>query len=160
MRTLLALVLLSSVAHADEPRLAVGIDPVGVMADDYALAATYSMSRVAAISASVDVSPLERRAALSLPLFLDRAFHGPYVEPGIAVVDRDPILGMIGGYSPMVLTHDNMQRSIEPEMLVGWQWMFHDRVHIEGAVGVARHDLGNGNVYAIPISYLRVGLAL
>jgi len=185
MRFLLALPFLLTSSHSfadepNEPRLAVATDPIGLFSGTYALSATY-VARYVTLRGDVQVtedlpgSPGsgDWRAAISVPLFLDRPLHGPFVEPGIALANRfmgyGPGIGVLGGTTDsaglggvMTTWQPEHARSIEPQIFVGWQWMFRTRFHIAGAVGVARHLAtdGSGTSYAIPQSYLRVGLAL
>src|SRR4051812_35603552 len=106
------LLLLPSLAAADDlavtgvraPRLAVATDPIGLFAGRYALSASYVTSRWTALRAEVQVIEDTTgwgndgwRAALSLPLYLDRPLHGPYVEPGVALVDRVVGYAAVGG---------------------------------------------------------------
>ena len=101
-----------------------------------------------------------------MPIYLDRPFHGPYVEPGLAFADRfvgyGQGIGVLGGGGSVSYYPAQHARSIEPQILVGWQWLFASRLHIAGAVGVARHFAtdGSGASYSIPQSYVRIGLAL
>jgi hypothetical protein len=194
MRTaiaLLVLVSLSSLATADdiaeaprERRLAVGTDPTGLLAGRYALSATYVVSRRAAIRGDIEIRDGEAAgsfnasggwsAAISVPIFLDRPLHGPFIEPGLAYAQRLVAYGFgsLGGVSGGALggLSDTMapsayaiyERSLEPQIFVGWQWMFGSGLHIAGAIGVSRHFTtdGSGTSYPIPESYLRVGIAL
>jgi len=174
MRLLPLLLLLVSptLALADdaaepEPRLAVATDPIGLFADYYTLSGTYVTSRHAGVRADVSITgndhapTAERwRASLNVPLYLDRPMRGPFVEPGLAVVERGTAYGLGGlmeGAPPPVVTYT--EQSVEPQIFVGWQFLYRSRMSIAGAISVARHDNGYGHV-AIPMSYLRVGLAL
>ena len=183
MRFLFALPLLltysQSFAESREPRLAVATDPIGLFAGTYALSATY-VARYVSVRGDVQVTEDlpslpgsgSWRAAISLPLFLDRPLHGPFVEPGIALANRfmgySEGIGVLGGTDTsgvgglMTIWQPQHAQSIEPQIFVGWQWMYRSRFHIAGAVGVARHFAtdGSGASYSIPQSYLRVGIAL
>lgn len=189
MRTAFTLILLattSSLAVADdlaiaeprEPRLAVATDPIGLFAARYALSATFVRSRWVALRADVEVIDDTSgfgaggwRAALSFPLYLQRPLHGPYVEPGLALVDRvvgyavtgggiGGLGGMGSGAIPAVVAM--RERRAEPQIFVGWQWSFPSGLHLAAAVGVSRRFApdGSGSSVAIPESYLRVGYAL
>ncbi len=178
--TLLVVVSWSTHAAADnvaeqprEPRLAVGTDPMGLLGGRYALSAAYVTSRRAALRADIEIRDSEAagtfngiggwRAGISVPLFLDRPLRGPYVEPGVAFAQRLVGIGVLGGTSTMAPTVASMyERSIEPQIFVGWQWIFSSGLHMAGAIGVSRHFTsdGSGISYPIPESYLRVGIAL
>lgn len=153
------------------PRLAVSTDPIGLLSGSYALSATYVASHHVGVRADVsifeDVPLLAStgwRASLNAPIYLDRALSGPYVEPGVAVAERLAGIGLLGGsadgsmapYAVPIHT-----RTVEPQIFVGWQWLYRSRLSIAGAIGVARQFVndGSGTSYSIPQSYLRVGLA-
>ncbi len=163
--------LIESAPDEPMPRLAVATDPIGLVTGSYALSATYVASRHAGIRADVsifeDVPLLAStgwRASLNVPIYLDRTLSGPYVEPGIAVAERLAGIGLLGGsadgsmapYAVPIHT-----RTIEPQIFVGWQWLYRSRLSIAGAIGAARQFLndGSGTSHSVPQSYLRVGLA-
>jgi hypothetical protein len=153
------------------PRLAVATDPIGLVSGSYALSATYVASHHVGIRADVtifeDVPLLAStgwRASINAPIYLDRALSGPYVEPGVAVAERLAGIGLLGGsadgsmapYAVPIHT-----RTVEPQIFVGWQWLYRSRLSIAAAIGAARQFVndGTGASYSIPLSYLRVGLA-
>lgn len=161
----------SAAANEPTPRLAVSTDPIGLLSGSYALSATYVASHHVGVRADVTIFedvPLIAstgwRASINAPIYLDRALSGPYVEPGVAVAERLAGIGLLGGsadgsmapYAVPIHT-----RTVEPQIFVGWQWLYRSRLSIAGAIGVARQFLndGSGTSYSIPQSYLRVGLA-
>ncbi len=194
-----ALCSLSSLATADDtvddtvrdtvakrPRLAVATDPIGLFAGRYALSTTYAVSSHVALRADMQITDVSTtpsssehwRAAFGVPVFLDRALHGPYVEPGLALAERlvsyAAIGGLgslggttgtegLGGYGARLYTPiPQYEQSIEPQVYVGWQWTFASGLTRAAAVGVAKHFATDGTLasIAVPLSYLRVGFAL
>jgi hypothetical protein len=192
---------LTAVAGADhlsafdtprERQLAVATDPIGLFSGKYALSATYVLTQRFALRADVQILEDQSgfggssgwRAAISVPIFLDRSLHGPYLEPGVALAERlvgystigggagglgggtglgEPGGGTLGGVGPTAYSAIPMhERSIEPQIFVGWQWLFDSGLHLAAAVGVSRHFAsdGSGTSTAIPESYVRVGIAL
>ncbi len=191
--SLLVVCSLTAVAAADDlavpdsrpqRRLAVATDPIGLLSGHYALSATYVATRHFAVRADMQIieepwayADSSWRAGISVPIYLDRPLHGPYVEPGLAFAERltgyayggigslggtsGDGLGGLGGmatFTPVPLS----QRSIEPQIFVGWQWLFDSGLNIAAAVGVSRHTAsdGSGTSTAVRESYLRVGIAL
>ena len=152
------------------PRLAVGTDPVGLVTGRYALSVAFVTSAHAAIRGDLTVeesNPIatrdEWRASLGLPLYLDRPFQGPFVEPGVALAHQRVYSGIgVLGPEPSMSTVIGLtyRESIEPQVFVGWQWLGGARWHIAAAIGAARVSTGDGSHVAIPQSYLRVGVAL
>ena len=153
-KLLLLIALASSTANAEPPRLLVGTDPIGLVHDSYALTASYALSDHVAARGEIqlqrdDFDSLEVwHYRASLPLFLDRTFHGPFIEPG---------------FVQMHATYMNYDiRTFGPSMMVGYQWTFHDRYSIAGAFGESKiwsTSSTPGVLYAGggPEWYVRVG---
>lgn len=167
-------------ARADPPaiageaaphRVAFATDPIGLLAGTYALSATYAVSRRVALRANAQyASELPGladsrtwQASISAPIYFDRAFHGPFLEPGLVVADR------VMGYDIVPAAGDAMDPSyvalrfhtVGPHVFVGWQWTFRSGLHATYAIGASR-NLTAGSATWVPIaeSYLRVGFAL
>jgi hypothetical protein len=174
-----------STAVFDEPttpKLAVTTDPIGLITGTYALSGTYVVSNRVGIRADVAVTAEMAglpdsgswRASINVPIYLDRALQGPYLEPGLALANRFMgysegigVLGGgstdgIGGVGQMSTVYLPMHaQSFEPQIFVGWQWLYRSRMSIAGAIGASRHFAtdGSGASFANPEMYLRVGLA-
>ena len=164
-KLLVVIALASSTAHADPPKLMIGTDPLGPLNDIYALTASYAVSDHVAVRGEVqlqrddfDTNNLWHYRA-SVPLFLDRTFHGPFVEPGLVQTE-----GTINGYTldatgnpvPMAL----QVKTFGPSMMVGYQWTFHDRYSIAAAFGGSKIWSSTPGVLGIgggPDFYIRVG---
>jgi hypothetical protein len=160
------------------PRIAVSTDPIGLVSGRYALSGTYVASRRIGVRADItideDMPALPGsgswRASINVPIYLDRALSGPFVEPGLALAHRymgyeavplggiaaDGSVGLVGyGY------YAQHAQSVEPQIFVGYSLLYRSRVHIAGAIGASRHFStdGSGASYPVPESYLRIGLA-
>jgi hypothetical protein len=168
----------SAAPATDEPRIAISTDPIGILSGTYALSGTYVAARRIGIRADITIvedMPMAPgsgswRASVNVPIYLDRALSGPFVEPGLALAHRfmgygavgigalgQPDGSGLGGYAYL----PQHAQSVEPQIFVGWSWIFRSRLQIAGAIGASRHFAtdGSGVSYAVPESYLRVGLA-
>lgn len=160
----LLVALASSKAHAD-PKLLVGTDPLGPLNDIYALTASYALSDHAAVRGEIQ---LQHDAfdsyelwhyRVSVPLFLDRTFHGPFVEPGLVQTE-----GTINGFtldaSGNPVPEAVQVKTFGPSMMVGYEWTFHDRYSIAAAFGGSKIWSSTPGVLGIgggPEYYVRVG---
>lgn len=161
-----------AIAEPDDasPRLAVATDPVGLITGRYALSATYVASAHVSVRGDITVEQSDAmatrddwRVSVGLPLYLDRPLRGPFVEPGVALAHRLAYAGLggIGGLGAMSgLVGMTYQDALEPQLVVGWQWLYGSRWHVAAAIGAARTPVAGGSHAAIPLSYLRVGIAL
>jgi hypothetical protein len=71
----------------DSPRFEIASDPIGMFLGNYTLAATYAFADHIAVRGSVTHGNPETGAELwhvsaSVLAYLDRAFHGPFLEGG------------------------------------------------------------------------------
>lgn len=160
------------------PKIAISTDPIGLVAGTYALSGTYVPSRRVGVRADITIvedMPMAPgsgswRASINVPIYLDQALSGPFVEPGIALANRftgggavalgglapDGSVGVVGyGY------YAQHTQSLEPQIFVGWSLLYRSRLHIAGAIGASRRVStdGSGASSPVPESYLRVGLA-
>jgi hypothetical protein len=160
------------------PRLAISTDPIGLISGTYALSGTYVALRHVGVRADITIQedmPMAPgsgswRASLNVPIYLDRPLSGPFVEPGVALANRFMGYGAVGigalgqpaptGLGGLAYLPQHAQ-SIEPQIFVGWSWIYRSRLLIAGAIGASRHVStdGSGVSYAVPESYLRIGLA-
>lgn len=152
-----------------EPRVVLATDPIAPLHGHYALSASYALGSHVAIRADAAVGDRAdqpdghalAQGSVSLQLFLDRAFHGPFLEPGL-VVRRTPMFGALvedpGGYG--VIADDF---HILPEVLLGWQWLYHDRYSLAVAAGAAAVPQVPYGVLGEPTysteTYVRLGYA-
>ncbi len=84
--------------------------------------------------------------AVGLPLYLDRVFHGVFVEPAVVSVKK-----------PSFFKEDN-RRATAPSLLAGYQHAFDFGLCLTGAVGVIPEskDDGAGTRY-VPFANLTAG---
>jgi hypothetical protein len=168
-------------APVASPRIAISTDPIGILSGTYALSGTYVAARRIGVRADITIQddmPMAPgsgswRASINVPIYLDRALSGPFVEPGLALANRfmgyvpvgigvlggtgEGAMGGLGSYGYLA----QHAQSFEPQIFVGWSWLYRSRLSIAGAIGASRHFStdGSGVSYAVPESYLRVGLA-
>lgn len=145
-------------------RTAISTDPVGLVTGTYTLSiaqvlGAHTAVRVNAESSDVHGVPDSQtwRASISAPIYLDRALHGPFIEPGVVVAHRLTAIGLTQA-GELYLTRDRM---VGPQIFVGWQWMLRSGLHIAGAIGASRNWSTSGSTISVPVreSYLRVGYA-
>jgi hypothetical protein len=159
----------------------VSFDPLGLMKDRYALSVARRASDHIAIRVDGQLfeaipyfSNPERpwRVGISAPIYLDRTYHGPFIEPGIAVARRVGSLGQTPGTDDMPSTlYAVYDHAVGPEIYLGWQWLFRSGLQVAAAVGASQNWAGNdlpegavvaGGGYAIAtttMTYVRVGYA-
>jgi hypothetical protein len=170
---LLALVLpTSAMAHA-EPTTAIATDPVGLVHESYSLSIMRAVSHRFAVRADATITPDTATIAgphqlgVSAPIYLDRPFHGPFVDPGI-LVRRQPNYYGIGGFGNGAVGCLGCMTSTTitfgPQISVGWQFTCGSGLTLAAAVGAARTwastSPGVARQYpVIPTSYLHVGYA-
>ena len=169
----------TTAAQVPSPRIAISTDPIGLLSGRYALSGTYIASRRIGVRADITIDedmPMAPgsgswRASINVPMYLDHALSGPFVEPGLALANRftgyDAVgIGVLGGTDTSMGLggygyYAQHTQSLEPQIFVGWSWLYRSRLHIAGAIGASRHVSidGSGASYPVPESYLRVGLA-
>jgi hypothetical protein len=111
----------------DSPRFELATDPLGLIQGRYELAATYALTDHLAVRGSVmrgDASTQATlsRATLCVVAYLDRTFHGPFLEAGFGYEDNWFEITNTGG----------------PEVLLGWQWTYAKHYSLSTAVGAMR----------------------
>lgn len=145
MKKLLLLVALaSSTAHAEPPpRLLLGTDPIGLVTNSYVLTAGYALSDHVAVRGEVqlqhdDLNSVELwHYRASVPIFLDRTFHGPFIEPGLVQMTGTTTEWQLDAYGNPVATTAQV-KTFGPSMMVGYEWTFHDRYTIAAAFGASK----------------------
>ena len=104
--------------------------------------------------------------ALSAPLYLKRAFSGPFLEPGVIYQQTmdTPWDLFSDGAPPMAVAHT----FVGPEMLFGWHWTFDSGFNFAAAIGVTRNMTAStrdadgrddGSHEPRATGYMRVGYA-
>jgi hypothetical protein len=160
----------SSTAYADPPRrIMLATDPLSIVNGTYTLTAALAVHDHAAITGEASFTSADdslppgiesSREQVGLRLFLDRAFHGPFVEPGLRRAHSD---GTFYAADETGAVHASPfdQRTFGPIVSIGWQWTFHDRWTLSYALTAAKIWSSSGNVLGwIPQaeSNLRLGV--
>jgi hypothetical protein len=166
MKKLLVLAALacSTAAHAEPPKLLVGTDPLGPINNTYALTAAYALSDHIAVRGEVQLQHDDFYSTelwhyrVSVPMFLDRTFHGPFVEPGLVQVQgtiNSYVLDASGNEVPQAVA----LKTFGPSMMVGYEWTYHDRYSIAAAFGGSKIWSSTPGVLGLggPEYYVRVG---
>jgi len=144
-------------------RTNISSNPIGWMVGFYGLSVSEAVTDHVVIRGDVNMinfaSSSGYEAGLSMPLYLKRAYSGPFIEPGVVVRS---------------LTHTDsydMSSTTEtiagPEMLVGYHVTFDSGFNIAAALGIARNinTSANQDQYQSsdaniePVGYFRVGYA-
>ncbi len=99
------------------------------------------------------------RAGVTAVVYLDRAFHGPFVEAGVQVRST-PYFTPSPAPSGFDITRE---RAFDVTAFVGWQWTFRSRLTITGAFGGSRRLASSFNWFGgtppSRESYVRAGFA-
>lgn len=165
---LIASILSIPALAAAEPRVVIATDPLALLQQQYTLSATYALGHHVALHGEFAVGGQAPeapdggrylRGSVGVQLFLDHTYHGPFLEPGLLVM-RTPFYAAVDQAGDLGVIEDKF--NIMPQMLVGWQWLYHDRYSFAVAVGGARaptppYALGGPTYFSE--SYLRVGYA-
>jgi hypothetical protein len=141
-------VLACTPALAD-PRYELAIDPVSWVNHQYAASASVALAPQVIVRADGGIgigTENERRAGLSAKLFLDRAFHGPYVEPGVIWRDTTMDYGCLGGPQDEGCPPARA-RWTSAAALVGYQWTFATHFSLAAAAGYSRPISGEPSAY-------------
>ena len=104
--------------------------------------------------------------ALSAPIYLQRAFSGPFLELGVIYQETvdTPEQSWSHGDPPVAVAHTY----IGPEVLIGWHWTSDSGFNVAAAIGVTRNMTartkdadGNDDGWhdPWPTGYMRVGYA-
>lgn len=164
------IVIVPCIANAEpaQRRTTVAFDPIALVGRAYALSVAHAVTGNAALRGDIEYRPAADgypmneswRATIGVPLYLDHAFSGPFVEPGI-IARRDDYMGYgaVGALGAISEHPISPPVTLGIEALVGWQWSFHERYTIAGAVGASR-EWGpyGGPPQVVGVSQLRVGL--
>jgi|HubBroStandDraft_6_1064221.scaffolds.fasta_scaffold338309_2 hypothetical protein len=137
---LLAVLDASALADPTEsPRFELATDPLGLLQGRYALAATYALTDHFAVRGSIMHGDATTqltvfRATVSVLAYLDRAFHGPFLEAGYAWEDQLLEYSESAGEPTETWTIDLGG----PELLLGWQWTYAKHYSLSATVGAMR----------------------
>ncbi len=160
MRIPWILLLGVGVAHAD-PRYELATNPLAVVDEDFSVSLAGVVGPHVVVRGELQLAtaglPLDQASAgvaVSARLFLDRAFSGPFVEPGLVARTSSTSCfeSMVAGACDYL---------VGPEISAGWQWLFGSHYTAAASIGVEKFLAGEGAA-EIPLVYtgaLRVGYA-
>lgn len=153
---------------ARRPSGAIGVNPVGWLMETYGASAWFALGEHSALRVDGTVFSWETgyesyEAELTLPLYLVRAFEGPFIEPGFSLrrtrgapFTSDLEFDEFGGADT-----PRQRRLKGPTLLVGWHWLLGERAHIAAAFGFAVLDESGARYQereSIANGYLRMGV--
>ena len=144
----------------------VSTNPVGWVAGFYGVSASYAVQEHIALRADANYfsgglwsGTTGYEVGLSVPIYLKRAYSGPFIEPGViarGLTEPDYTDDAAGNFMPTTTTHT----MVGPEALVGYQWMFDSGLNVAMAAGVARNlNATDASESIEPAGYFRVGYA-
>nr|HEX4316431.1 hypothetical protein [Kofleriaceae bacterium] len=148
----------------------ISTNPVGWIAGFYGASAEYAVTENIVVRADANYfkggvfgdGESGYEVGLSLPIYLKRAYSGPFIEPGVIArglthPSYDDSFDGTTTTTTMTTTTDTM---VGPEALVGYHWMFDSGLNVAVAAGVARNLNASSSDDAIqPAGYFRVGYA-
>jgi hypothetical protein len=152
----------------DPKRFNISTNPIGFLVGFYGLSVAGAVTDNIVIRGNVEFFDYEffgrttgHELAISAPIYLRRAFSGPFIEPGfIYQQTMDTPWDLFGDGDSMPVAHT----FAGPEMLFGWHWTFDSGFNIAAALGVTKdtYDQDTDTVESdepMPTGYLRVGYA-
>ncbi|CAN5791298.1 hypothetical protein BH11MYX3_BH11MYX3_08140 [soil metagenome] len=154
----------------DPKRFNISTNPIGFLVGFYGLSVAGAITDNIVIRGNVELFDYEffgrttgHELAISAPLYLRRAFSGPFLEPGfIYQQTMDTPWDLFGDGDQMPVAHTYAG----PEILFGWHWTFDSGLNFAAALGVTRSmntTSSNSDEYQsdepMPTGYLRVGYA-
>jgi hypothetical protein len=134
----------------------ISTNPIGWLAGYYGVSLSYAISNNVVLRADANIihnafgsqGDDGYEVGVSLPIYLRRAYQGPFVEPGLIA------RGSSNGDDVM------SSASVGPEMLIGYQWTFDSGFNIAAAGGLAKLSNDSDDEGGIaPAGYFRVGYA-
>jgi hypothetical protein len=156
-RTISALALCTSIAHADRTT-AVQVDALGLLDGRYAISLDHEITPNAAISvelSDVPGGPATRGLTVALPVFASHVFRGFFVSPGVSVR---------GTWSSDNTLAPDVSTELAAQIVLGWAWLTGSGLAISAAVG-AVDELALTGYYCDcvagvqPTGYVRIGYA-
>lgn len=120
-------------------RFNISTDPLAWMVGMYQLSASYAITDNIVIRGDVDFgrtlqSDKGTELGVSMPIYLRRAYSGPFIEPGLVVRnDQQEYYAYDSGTSTM-----STDTHVLAEMMIGWHWSFDSGLNLAVATGLAR----------------------
>ena len=151
-------------------RFNISTNPIGWLVGFYGVSVAGAVTENITLRGNVEFFDYEflghttgHELAISAPIYLRRAFSGPFLEPGFvyqATMDTPWDLFGDGDQMPVAHTYAG------PEVLFGWHWTFDSGFNIAAALGVTRSmntTSSSSDEYASDepraTGYLRIGYA-
>lgn len=162
-----ALLLVTTPALADAPSTTIQVDPISWTHRTFAGGIAHAIASRVALRADATVVTAEptlsgftsSRAGVTAVLYLDRVFHGPFVEAG-GHVRSTPYFTSSMDPTGFDITRE---RAFDVVAYAGWQWSFSSGLHIAAAIGGSRTLVSSFNwLGGMPHgreSYVRAGFA-
>lgn len=140
-------------------------NPIGWLVGFYGVSVEHALTQNLVVRADANFINYDHTSGfeggLSLPLYLKRAYQGPFIEPGLVV---RTLTHTCEGCSYDGSGNTDTHTLVGPEVMVGYHWTFDSGFNIAAALGVAR-NIDNNDPYASaedqlePVGYFRVGYA-
>lgn len=138
---------------APDAHYELAVDPVSWLNHQYAASAATAISTHVALRTDVGADASQAsgpntayQAGTSAQLFLERAFHGAFVEPGVVWHSAPAGVGCLGGLQDTVCPMTRT-RWTSAAVLVGWQWTSDAHFTLAAAVGYSRPIAGEPSPY-------------
>jgi hypothetical protein len=138
----------------------ISTNPLGWMFGFYGASASYAIHDNVVIRADANIFNLEHDSGyefgVSLPIYLKRAYSGPFLEPGIVVRE-------IRSTSTSCFDDCVTESLAGPQMMFGWHWTFDSGLNVAMAGGVARNlqtrtmSTQSSDEDIHPVGYFRIG---
>jgi hypothetical protein len=156
---------------ADPKKLNLSTNPIGFLVGFYGFSVQGKVSEHVTLRGNIEFFDYEflgrttgHELAISAPIYLRRAFSGPFIEPGFIYQETQVTPWNLfgdGDLTPVPYTHAG------PSVVFGWHWMFDSGLNIAVAVGGTRNldrkPMTETGTYESdvpqPTGYLRVGYA-
>lgn len=134
----------------------IATNPIGWMFGFYGISISRAVHTNVAIRGDLNWFDFDGRTGhefgASLPIYFRRAFHGPFLEPGLVVRSLGSSCSDCG---------DSADESMGPEVVFGWHWTFDSGLNVAMAFGAMRNMNRDAmsSSKAEPAGYFRVGYA-
>lgn len=143
-------------------RFNLSTNPVGWMLGFYGVSASYAVHQHIALRADANLfRPIESDAVgievgFGVPLYLRRAYQGPFVEPGVVIRSIDE-----GDCDKHSVNCEDVDTLVGSQMLMGWHWTWESGFNLAAAAGAGRRLEGSdpSDDKLFFNGYLRVGYA-
>ena len=144
-------------------RVNLSTNPIGWMAGFYGVSASYAVSENVVIRGDVNVGKQFEHddgieVGISAPIYLKRAYSGPFIEPGLLVQSWKDSYDY-AYYGDSYGSSASTTGRVLVEMLAGWHWTFDSGLNFALAAGASREINGDSGSDPHFAGYFRVGYA-